>query len=106
MSVSDILRCNVERLLALFKKEQEILLNELDEQFHAKTLDQIFVEERIYKRIEDEETEEAVGQTVMEGFKPYLERIRRKQITPEDVKSIPSNTLPMTRLFSNEIMLL
>ena len=88
MVVSKILRCNVERLMALLRKEQEILLCELDEQYHAKTLDQIFVEERIYKRIEEEETEEAVEQAIMDGFKPYLHRIRRGQITSEDVKRL------------------
>lgn len=88
MGVSEILRCNVERLLSLLKQEQEIRLGELDELYHAKTLDQIFVEERIYKRIEEEETEEAVELAIMEGFKPYLHRIRRGQITSEDVKRL------------------
>ena len=88
MCVSEILRCNVERLLSLLKREQEIRLGELDELYHAKTLDQIFVEERIYKRIEEEETEEAVELAIMEGFKPYLHRIRRGRITSEDVKRL------------------
>ena len=88
IGVSQILRCNVERLLSLLKREQEIRLSELDELYHAKTLDQIFVEERIYKRIEEKETEEAVEEAIMDGFKPYLHRIRRGQITSEDVKRL------------------
>ena len=51
-------------------------------------MDQIFVEERIYKRIEEEETEESVEQAIIEGFKPHLHRIRRGQITSEDVKRL------------------
>lgn len=88
MRVSEMLKENVERLVALTKREFEIRLGELDEAYHAKTLDQIFVEERIYKRIEEEETEEAVEKAVIDGFKPYLHKIRRKAITPEDVKRL------------------
>lgn len=88
MRVSEILKENVERLVALTKREFEIRLGELDEAYHAKTLDQIFVEERIYKRIEEEETEEAVEKAVIDGFKPYLHKIRRKAITSEDVKRL------------------
>ena len=88
MRVSEMLKENVERLVALTKREFEIRLGELDEAYHAKTLDQIFVEERIYKRIEEEETEEAVEKAVMDGFKPFLRKIRRKAITSEDVKRL------------------
>lgn len=88
MRVSEILRDNAERLVALIRKELEIRLQELDDQFHAKTLDQIFVEERIYKKIEEEETEESVERAVMDGFKPFLKKIRRKSITPDDVRRL------------------
>ena len=88
MCVSEILKDNVERLVALTKREFEIRLEELDDLYHAKTLDQIFVEERIYKRIEEEESEEAVEKAVVAGFKPFLKKIRRKSITPDDVKRL------------------
>lgn len=88
MCVSEILKDNVERLVALTKREFEIRLEELDDLYHAKTLDQIFVEERIYKRIEEEESEEAVEKAVVDGFKPFLKKIRRKSITPDDVKRL------------------
>ena len=88
MRVSEILKHNVERLVALTKKEFEIKLGELDEQYHCKTLDQIFVEERIYKKIEEEETEEAVFKAVMDGFKPFLKKIRRKAVSEDDVKRL------------------
>ena len=46
------------------------------------------MEERIYKRIEEEESEEAVEKAVVAGFKPFLKKIRRKSITPDDVKRL------------------
>ncbi len=87
MSVKDILRKNVERLMALTKRELEIRLGELDDLFHARTLDRIFIEERIYKRIEKEKTYEGVQKTVMDGFKPFRSELRR-DVTPEDVERL------------------
>lgn len=87
MTVRQILEKNVERLLAIVKREQEIRLGELDDLFHARTLDRIFVEERIYKRIEEEKTEEGVKTAVMDGFKPFRAELRH-DITEEDVERL------------------
>ena len=87
MSVTDILKKNVERLMALTKQEQEIRLGELDDLFHARTLDRIFIEERIYKRIESEKTMEGILKTVKEGFLPFRKELRR-DVTNEDVERL------------------
>ncbi len=87
MSITQILQKNVERLMYLTKREQEIRLAELDDLFHARTLDRIFIEERIYKRIEKEKTYEGVQQTVIEGFKPFRKELRR-DITLDDVERL------------------
>ncbi len=100
MSVSDILRKNVERLMYLTKREQEIRLQELDDLFHARTLDRIFIEERIYKRIEKEKTLEGVVKTVLEGFKPFRAELRR-DVTPEDVERLLK--IPIRRISQFDI---
>ena len=87
MSVSDILKSNTEQLIDLLKRELEIRQSELQEEFHHKTLEQIFVEERIYKRIEECRTYELVQQAVLEGFTPFRKRLRR-DITAEDVEKL------------------
>ena len=87
MSVSEIVRKNAERLLALTRQELEIRLQELDDLFHARTLDRIFIEERIYKRIESEKTMEGVMKTVKEGFRPFRKELRR-DVTDEDVERL------------------
>ena len=88
MTVSEILKRNVDRLLELTKREQEIRLGELDELFHARTLDRIFIEERIYKRIETEKTNEGVKATIRTGFQPFLKELRHPEITDEDIERL------------------
>lgn len=87
MKVSEILRKNTERLLDLVKREQEIRLGELDDLYHARTLDRIFIEERIYKKIEKEKTLEGVKKAVVDGFRPFLDQLRRG-VTDEDVERL------------------
>ena len=88
MSVTEILRKNVERLMDLTKREQEIRLGELDDLYHARTLDRIFIEERIYKRIETEKTMEGVRAAVRTGFVPHMKELRRKVITDDDIERL------------------
>lgn len=87
MSVSQMLTANTELLLDILKRELEVRQGELDDAFHSKTLEQIFIEERIYKRIEEEETYEAVQQAVLSGFEPFKGRLRR-EVTLDDVEQL------------------
>ncbi len=87
MSLSDILRANTEMLVDILKRELEVRARELDDAFHSKTLEQIFIEERIYKRIEEQETYEAVQQAVLSGFDPFRKRLRR-EVTLDDVEQL------------------
>lgn len=87
MTVSEVLEACTEQLLDILKRELELRQSELDDLFHSKTLEQIFIEERIYKRIEEQTTYEAVQQAVLEGFKPFRKKLRR-DVTLEDVESL------------------
>ncbi len=100
MTVNQILEKNVERLMFLTKRELEIRLGELDDLFHARTLDRIFIEERIYKRIETEKTEDGVKTTVIEGFKPFRAELRR-DVTLEDVERLLK--IPIRRISQFDI---
>ncbi len=84
MSVTEIVKATAAQLMDLLQRELEIRLQELDDLFHSKTLEQIFIEERIYKRIEEQETWDSVQQAVLSGFTPFLSRLRRA-VTLEDV---------------------
>ncbi|MEI7900231.1 MAG: DNA topoisomerase IV subunit A, partial [bacterium] len=87
MTVSEILQANTAQLLELLNRELEIRKGELEDLFHSKTLEQIFIEERIYKRIEEQLTYEAVQQAVLEGFIPFRKKLRRS-VTLDDVESL------------------
>jgi topoisomerase-4 subunit A len=87
MSVSEILKACTEQLLELLRRELELRAKELDDLFHNKTLEQIFIEKRIYKLIEEKTTYDDVRQAVMDGFKPYLKKLRR-EITLDDVEHL------------------
>ncbi len=87
MTVSEILHACTEQLLELLRRELELRQRELDDLFHAKTLEQIFIEERIYKRIEEQVTYEAVQQAVLDGFKPFRKKLRR-DVMLDDVETL------------------
>ena len=87
MTISEILRRCTEQLLELLRRELELRQTELDNLFHLKTLEQIFIEQRIYKRIEEQLTYEAVQQAILEGFKPFRKKLRR-DVTLEDVEGL------------------
>ena len=95
MKVSEILRRNAERLITLTKREQEIRLGELSELFQARTLDRIFIEERIYKKIETEKTQEGVREAIINGFKPFRKELRR-DLNDEDISRLLQ--LPIRRI--------
>ena len=101
MSVTQILQKNVDRLMDLTKREQEIRLGELDRLFHDRTLDRIFIEERIYKRIEKEKTYEGVKAAIRAGFAPFLPQLRRPEISDEDVERLLK--IPIRRISQFDI---
>ena len=87
MSVDEVLRENTARLKQLLKAELEHRKGCLLDDLHNKTLVQIFVENRIYKRIEKCKTRGAVHQAVIDGLEPFADRLRRP-VTREDVEML------------------
>ncbi|MCB9396875.1 MAG: DNA topoisomerase IV subunit A [Acidobacteria bacterium] len=80
MTVSEVLTHNTDKLIADLTREYQIELERLYDKLHYKTLEQIFIENRIYKNIEEKTTYELVVQAVYEGLEPFSERIIRPVI--------------------------
>lgn len=87
LTVSELIEYHAGKLVEILKRELENERGRLLDKLHARTLERIFVEERIYKEIEEMKTEEAVHTAVREGFEPYKKEIRR-QITEEDIERL------------------
>lgn len=84
LNVSEILRRNTDHTVDLLKRELEIELNELQEQWHFSSLERIFIENRIYHDIEEEETWEGVLRAIDQGLKPFTGHLLR-EVTEEDI---------------------
>ncbi|MGD1031582.1 MAG: DNA gyrase/topoisomerase IV subunit A [Opitutaceae bacterium] len=84
LGVSEILKRSADRTLQLLKRELEIRLAELEQQWHWDSLERIFIEERIYRRIEKSKTWESVLSEIREGLKPFTKSLRRA-VTDEDI---------------------
>jgi topoisomerase-4 subunit A len=84
VGVSEMLRQSTDHTVALLKLELEIKLNELEEQWHFASLERIFIENRIYRDIEEEETWEGVIAAIDRGLQPHIQHLKR-QITKDDI---------------------
>ena len=76
-TVSEVLRQNTDRLKDDLQKELEIEQGRLEERLHAKILEQIFIEERLYKNIEEETSYKAVLKSVEQSLEAYREQLIR-----------------------------
>ncbi len=100
MTIPEIIDYHSERLVEILRLELENERGHLLDDLHARTLERIFIEERLYKRIEEEKTQDAIMSTVIEGFEPYKKEIRRK-VTEEDVERLLK--IPIRRISRYDI---
>jgi topoisomerase-4 subunit A len=84
LGVREILKRGVDRTVELLKRELQIRQGELEQQWHWDSLERIFIEERIYRRIEKSRTWESVLGEIREGLKPFVKRLRR-EIVDDDI---------------------
>jgi topoisomerase-4 subunit A len=84
IGVSEMLRRSTKRTVDLLKLELQIQLEELEEQWHFASLERIFIENRIYRDIEEEETWDGVIQAIDLGLKPHITHLKR-EVTTDDI---------------------
>lgn len=85
MTVSELLARHAELLQDIFRREFQVRLGEIDELIVRKTLESIFIEKRIYKRIEEVKTAEAVASEIRLGFEPYR-KLLQHDLTDEEIE--------------------
>lgn len=84
ISVNEILRICTDQTVELLRRELEIRKGELLEKLLFSSLEKIFIENRIYRDIEECETWEAVLETIDRGLDPYKKDFYR-EITTDDI---------------------
>ncbi|NQV31591.1 MAG: DNA topoisomerase IV subunit A [Phycisphaeraceae bacterium] len=87
MNTEQVLRENTRQLLDILFRELELRKHNLLEEFHTKTLVQIFVENRLYKLIEECKTYDAVVKAVFKGLEPFRPKLKR-DVTKDDVEML------------------
>jgi len=84
IGVTEVLKKSTDCTVELLKLELEIQLNELEEQWHFASLERIFIENRIYRDIEEESTWKGVITAINKGLQPFVKHLKRA-ITEEDI---------------------
>ena len=87
MGVKDILRRSADHTRSLLGRELEIRMHELQEAWHAASLERIFIENKLYQLIEGCRTREAAYEAVDKGLEPFKKKLRR-EVTMEDVQRL------------------
>ena len=86
IGVSEMLKISTDTTVSTLKKELEYKLQELENQWHYASLERIFIENKVYRRIEDEETWEGVLQTIDEGIQPHIKHLKRPVVEDDLVR--------------------
>ena len=84
LGVSEILIKSTDNTVNILKKELEIRLMELEDQWHNFSLERIFIENKIYRDIEKEETWEGVLKAIRDGITPFT-KILKREVTNDDI---------------------
>ncbi|WP_299108812.1 DNA gyrase/topoisomerase IV subunit A [uncultured Tenacibaculum sp.] len=84
IGVTEVLKKSTDFTVELLKRELEIQLSELEEQWHFSSLERIFIENRIYRDIEEVETWEGVIKAIDKGLQPHIKHLKRA-VTEEDI---------------------
>lgn len=100
--ITEQIKFHASHLVEVLKKELEIEIGHLNERLRARTMERIFIEERIYKKIESKETAEAVNKAVVLGFKPFLAELGNIEPTDEDIERLLKIPIRRISLFDIE----
>jgi topoisomerase IV subunit A len=84
LNVNEMLRLSTLNTRHILRKELEVRKKNLSEKWHFASLEKIFIEKRIYRKIETCETWEAVIETIDTGLKPYVKYFHRA-VTRDDI---------------------
>ena len=88
MTVTDVIKHHAKQLVKILTKELELEKKELQDKLHLRTLERIFIEERIYKGIEKMKTAKGVEDAVVSGFGPFMKEVGPRGISHDDIEHL------------------
>jgi len=95
LGVSEILRYSVDNTVELNKRELQIRMQELEDDWHRASLEKIFIMNEVYEDIKVCKTEEEILTAIDEGLRPYVKNLRR-DVTRDDC--IRLSNIPIKRI--------
>ena len=102
IGVSDMLKISTNRTVGLLKSELEIQLSELEEQWHFLSLERIFIENKIYRLIEEETTRDGVIEAVDTGLKPFVKNLKREVTEADILRLLDIRIMRISKFDSNK----
>jgi len=87
MTVTEVILYHAKSLIDILRRELEVERAQLLDKLHARTLERIFIEERVYKKIETQKTREKVINAVIKGMEPFRDQIQR-EVAEDDVERL------------------
>lgn len=99
--IQETVKFHANHLIEVLTQELNLDIEHMMDKLHARTLERIFIEERIYKRIETKKTQEDVNKAVITGFKPFAEQLVR-EVTLEDCDRLLKIPIRRISLFDIE----
>ncbi|MCL2270237.1 MAG: DNA topoisomerase IV subunit A [Treponema sp.] len=88
MTVTEIIKHHSKQLVKILTRELELEKKELQDKLHLRTLERIFIEERIYKGIEKMKTAKGVEDAVLSGFEPFMKEVGPRGVSHDDVEHL------------------
>ncbi len=101
MTVTEIIEISTKNLVEVLKAELRIKIKKFSDRLHLKTLEQIFIGNKLYKNIEDSETYESAIETTFKSIKKYAKKLLEREIEPEDIEKLLE--IPIKRIAKFDI---
>lgn len=103
VGISEMIDYHAKHLVHVLTQELNCDLVHLNERKRARTMERIFIEERIYKKIENKTTQEQINKAIISGFKPFVDsELGGVDVTKDDLERLLKIPIRRISLFDIE----
>ncbi len=103
VGISEMVKFHAKHLVDVLTAELNVELEHLEDRHRARTMERIFIEERIYKKIENKTTQDQINKAIITGFKPFVEtELGGVDVTVDDIDRLLKIPIRRISLFDIE----